>query len=235
MRLETNKEKLIPVVNSTTGIIDKPTIHIVHILDGSGSMSSYMGKSKFDSARDGMLEEINMLKKDKTVNYLYSIIEFDDTTRIKEICYKEKIENIEFSKLPWFTPSGCTALYDAVGFTLSKIKSDSTNKKVLVKIFTDGGENASEKHSSKSVRELIEYCKNMGYVITFIGTGSDVRRIQDNLKIDSSNTLTHDNTSRGVKSAFQTINAATINYSKCVVDGVDSTIGFFDNSSNNTK
>ena len=87
MRLETNKERIIPVVDSTaTGSFVKPTIHIVHILDGSGSIAGYRGSSKFESAREGMLEEINMLKKDDKVNYLYSIIEFDEPSRIIEVC-----------------------------------------------------------------------------------------------------------------------------------------------------
>lgn len=232
MRVETNKERIIPVVNSTSGISDKPTIHIVHILDGSGSMAGYRGSSKFESAREGMLEEINMLKKDDKVNYLYSIIEFDEPSRIIEVCSRKRISEIEFSKLPFFLPDGCTALYDAIGKTLNTLLVETKDEKVLVKIFTDGGENASQRFNSSSTKELIESCKKLGYVITFIGTEQDVLKIQRNIHIDASNTLSHDNTAKGMRAAYQTVNSATMAYSKCVVDGVDTNTGFFNQEQN---
>ena len=233
MRLETNKERNIPVVDSTaTGTFVKPTIHIVHILDGSGSMGGYSGSSKFNSAKEGMLEEINMLKKDDKVNYLYSVVEFDEPSRIKEVCSRQNVKDIDFNKLPFFLPDGCTALYDAIGRTLNTLLVETKGEKVLVKIFTDGGENASRKYNSSSTKELIESCKKLGYVITFIGTQQDVLKIQRNINIDASNTLSHDNTARGMKAAYQTVNSATLAYSKSVLDGVDSNVGFFNQEQN---
>jgi len=229
MRLEESKERKLPVIDSIVGSVDKPVIHIVHILDGSGSMEGYRGRSKFQSAKEGMLEEINMLKKDDKVDYLYSVIEFDEPTRIREVCSRQNVKDIVFDKLPFFNPDGCTALYDAVGKTLNTLLVETKKEKVLIKIFTDGGENASRKYDSQSIKKLIESCKKIGYVITFIGTEQDVLKIQKNINIDASNTLSHDNTAVGMRAAYQTVNSATMAYSKCVVEGVDSNVGFFFN------
>lgn len=62
---------------------------------------------------------------------------------------------------------GCTALLDAIGRTISKIKNalehtaeEERPEHVLFVITTDGLENASREYSLEKVRQIIERQKN---------------------------------------------------------------------------
>lgn len=233
MRVDENLKRKVMFVGMPTEVliekpVEKPAIHIVHILDGSGSMGGFRD-SKFNSAITGMKEEVELLKNDVEVNYIYSITEFDYSYHIVKICDKVNINNVNIDKLNFFNPSGQTALYDAVGITLTDLLNNTKNEKVIVKIFTDGGENGSTKFRSNAVSILVDLCNKRGFVITFIGTHSDVDIIQRDLHISKSNTLSHDNTTKGMTAAYQTVNSATMNYSKSVLRGNATTDGFFNN------
>ena len=60
-----------------------PTIHIVDILDASGSMAGYLGNSKYDNSKEGILNSIQDLKKVKDIKYTYSLVEFIQKGLIK--------------------------------------------------------------------------------------------------------------------------------------------------------
>lgn len=232
MRLEITTPRIVPVSNmGTTSSIEKPTIHIVHILDGSGSMGpmDMRGPSKFDSAKAGMFEEITLLKADSEVNYLYSIIEFSDADTIVKVCDTTPIKDIDFSKLPFFSPRSQTALYDAVSQTLRQLLFEyKPDVKVLVKIFTDGGENGSVRFGKGATQTCISKAKNRGFVITFVGTNQDVEIMQKQFSLDKNDTLGYDGSSEGLKQAYNVSNIATMAYSKSVVRG-EETRGFFNN------
>lgn len=223
MRVDILKEEVKPIEKVKESKTEtKPTIHIIHILDGSGSMRG----AKFQSALEGMQEEVNTLKKQNDVNYTYSVIEFDSNTRIKTVYKKASLEEFDINSRNFFKPSDCTALYDAIGVTLYNFDAGSDDR-VLVKIFTDGGENDSVKYDSKSVRELIEAKEALGWTITFVGTHNDVNRVIQNIRIKKGNTLGYDGTARGLTTAYTQSIQATVMYSKAVVDGTDDNTSFF--------
>ncbi len=205
-----------------TGV--KETVHIVNILDVSGSMGG-----KIRGALVGINQEVKKLKEDTNVNYRYTLVVFSDSHLIKTIYDNveiEKIDNISF------LTGGLTALNQAVGETLSKLKKTSGEERVLVSIFTDGEENCSqgEFSSSTAVSTLIEECQSLGFTVTFIGTEYDVRRVVRDLKIDDSNTLVHDNTSAGIQASYGTKLSSIQMYSQEVSRGASKKellVGFF--------
>lgn len=190
---------------------DKKTVHIINILDSSGSMG-HNKNSKWSSAVRGVNAEIAALKKDNSVNYLYTLVVFGRSHRI--IFDKVPIANVEYTDTWRSTRS--TSLYDTIGKILSKY---FTNDSVLVKIFTDGEENSSRTWNSDSVQSLISEKEAQNFTITFVGTDKDVKYIVRNLKIAEGNTLVHDNTAKGVKAAFEVSNDATVQYSKGISRG----------------
>lgn len=205
--------------NIVTG--EKPTIHIVSILDASGSMKG----PKFNSALEGIKKEIEEFKNNKDINYLVTFVTFDYAHNIKTHFFKRPIK--EISKLSAKT-HGYTALYDAIGVTLTNVKnSQAKDEKVLINIFTDGGENDSRAWSSNKVRELIKDCEKRGFTVTFVGTEYDVKQMVNKLDISASNTLTHDNTSQGVADSFRTRSVATVAYSSKVLNNEDVLTGFY--------
>jgi uncharacterized protein YegL len=199
-----------------------PTIHIVHILDCSGSMSG----SKYNTALSGLNEELNVLKQNNDASYTYTFVEFESTVR-KPQYVLSPITDI--NKVSAIHPTGMTALYDAIGQTLKEIKAKRTNKdeKVLVNIFTDGEENNSRSYNSRDIEKLIKDLESEGFTVTFVGTKGDIANIVRTVGIDISNTMSHDNTVRGIQKVAKSRMEATVLYSKAVANGEEVSRGFY--------
>jgi uncharacterized protein YegL len=196
------------------------TIHVVDILDASGSMFG----PKYDAAVKGINIGIKNLKKDKAkVDYTYTLCDF--ATDIIFRSRKEKLYSVNQFK---GETRGSTALYDAIGESCYLIEQDiKPTDKVLVNIYTDGQENASRVYNAKQISEIIEKLSEKGWTFTFIGTKQDVAYAQANLKFHDSNTLIHDNTGAGLEKAFTTNSASRYAYSQKVEAGEDVSKGFY--------
>lgn len=193
-------------------------LHNITVLDRSGSM-----QAKWNAACQGVKEDYENCKKEGFKSYTF--IQFDYPQ--KDIVQVSDFKNgLEFEQ-----PRGNTALYDAVGNSLTKAMKTLTGK-VLVKIFTDGGENASVKFTASQVAELIKQAESKGYTITFVGTEPDLMLVNRNLGIDMSNMLKHDNTAESVSKGFKMSAEATSTYTKNISKGIDVTTGFYKNISN---
>lgn len=83
------------------------------------------------------------------------------------------------------------------------------------------------KSKPEELKALIATCEARGFTITFIGTKNDTQFVVNNLNINSSNTLVHDNTGEGVKMSFQTQATATAVYRKSLEQGEDVSVGFY--------
>lgn len=202
----------------------KPTIHNVHILDVSGSMSG----GKIAGAIQGINEEVKELQNDKSpVIYTHSLIEFSNHDDIISVCHRIPIADVK----PYSTSTrGMTALNQALGETLEKFRKEiPKGEKVLVKVFTDGGENHSRGKwaDRKALKEFIEECENNDFTITFIGTQHDVNTVITTLNVAATNTLSHDNTASGIYAASQTRGIATMAYAKKVLEKKDVSKGFY--------
>jgi uncharacterized protein YegL len=210
---------------------EKPIIHNIHIVDVSGSMRG----PRLRGAVQGVNQEIDELKKDDSVEYTHSLVEFSGASYIKTIAWKIPIADVPiYSSID----RDSTALNDAIGQTLERlVKEMKGDEKILVKIFTDGGENASvgKYRLSSDLREFIKSCEAKGFTITFIGTASDVQHVIQNLSIDASNTFMHDNTERGIYLASSARGASTLEYSKKVLRKEDVSKGFYSKTLKNDK
>lgn len=194
-------------------------IHNVNILDASGSMAG----GKYNNAIEGIRIELDELSKDTAVDYTVSLIEFHSS--LPGNCYTHKFM-AKIDELKNFKPKGTgglTPLYQTIGETIDRLlKVVKEDDRVLIKIFTDGGENASHgKYASKkALFELIKKVqKDKGFTVTFVGTNIDVHTVITDLGIDRSNTLVHDNTERGIKMSFMASTSSTKKYSKSVAGG----------------
>lgn len=215
--VEANKKAATKV--STSGV--KPTIHNVHILDASGSMRG----SKLKGAIEGINTEIETLKADTEINYTQTFVHFSGSYDIQTDHMITPINKVSRVNL---RDRGMTALNDAIGQTLTSLqKVVSPKDKVLVKIFTDGGENDSKKFKESQIKEMIKDLNSKNYTITFVGTAYDVDAAVDLYNIDKTNTLVHDNTGAGMRSAFASSTEATAVYAKKVIKGEDVQKGFY--------
>lgn len=195
-----------------------PIIHIVNIVDCSGSM----GGSKINAANEMIKSDINKVLNERDVYYTYTLRTF--STYVHE--YKNKIDrNPKYSILK---TNSLTALYDAIGDTLEDLKTCiPSSEKVIVSIITDGAENSSLRYTAKDVSKLIEELNSKNFTITFVGTKQDVNTAVEKLKIDKSNTQSYDGTGEELRRVMSVRESALNLYSKSVVKGEDVKTGFY--------
>ncbi len=193
-------------------VLPKQTIHIVNILDASGSMDG----GKYNNSCDGMRQELVELRNNKDVNYTYTFIEFVESGKV--------ITHNFLSELPstlgfWGANGRNTPLYHTVYESLTKVtKAISFSDKTLVKVYTDGGDNALTGYARKT-GQLIKDLEKSNVTTTFVATKGDMPRIMADLSLEESNTLAVDNSAQGFMDAFNTSTTATMMYSSRVASG----------------
>jgi len=104
-----------------------------------------------------------------------------------------------------FQPDASTPLFDAIGFSVGKLRREIESEKdspVLVTILTDGEENASSEYTGAAIKKLVGELKKQGWIFTYIVANHDVERVAFSLSI--TNTLKFDADEAGVKKAFET-------------------------------
>ncbi len=86
-----------------------------------------------------------------------------------------------------YRPDGMTAMFDAIGLSLSKLQrklNKLENATAVVTIISDGLENASHIYSLGRVAKLIDSMKNQGVMFVFMGTNQNVQQVASALHID---------------------------------------------------
>jgi hypothetical protein len=214
----------VPGNQAVTGGV--PTIHNIHILDASGSM----GGGKYTNALKGINSEI-MAMKTNGDNMTQTIIEFDsgNHNELKLTTHYFMTPAANCTAITGVGASGGTPLYQTVGETLEKLLAHVKNgDKVLVKIFTDGEENASRGKYARNNRggseELTKIIKlvedHHNFTVTFMGTSQDVNMMINSIGITSDNTLVHMNTPESIGSTYTMSTASTQVYRKAVSRGI---------------
>lgn len=190
----------------------KPIIHTILIVDNSGSMCG----AKIKAANQGVNQEISELKKIDDALMLLSIVSFSGD--MKEEVFKENAKTCDF-KANW-RGTHSTNLYGTLVQVLRNAYDNrGNNEKILVKIFTDGQDTDSTTHTKALARQLIADAKNHSCTVTFVGTEWDTNRVIQEMNIDKTNTLVHDNTAQSVMNSFTTSTRASKAYVKAVAAG----------------
>lgn len=204
----------------------KPTIHLIDVLDSSGSMGGYKKGTKFFNAIDGINNGVLEASQDKNVNYTYTMCLFGGWNEIKFVNQQVSLDKVTPVKKSF---DGLTALNDALCKTILLAESFPKKDKVLINVYTDGAENNSKVYSKKDVANLIEKNKKANIIITFIGTQNDTDFAIKNYKIEDSNTLVYDGSSEGIKMSMKTNSLARTAFSKKVVNNENVSTGFYKN------
>jgi hypothetical protein len=197
------------------------TIHVVDILDRSGSMSGLKIKNAIEFLNKGV-KELQSSKLE--IDYTHTYCQFNSSIELKYVSKPVK----EVQKIN-STPGGSTSLYDAIGSTLQELTKYLGKKdcKVLVNIYTDGGENSSTKFSASKVAELVEQYNSQNFTITFVGTPQDVDFVTNRLKVHKSNTLSYDGSGAGLEKALNKTLTSRSAYAMSALAGEDVKVGFY--------
>jgi len=195
-------------------------IHYVDILDMSGSMSG----AKIASANDGIRKLCAQVNADPNAEF-YSLFTFGS----KREQFEKSFQVAKEAKHTDCRAIGyATALYYTLVKVLTKLDVEcSKTSKVLINIYTDGGDNESSLENRRNAASLIKKLQNENFTITFVGTAQDVDRVKSVLSIDDSNTLVYDGTGQGLANTMAVTLSARAKYSKKVALGEDVSKGFY--------
>lgn len=205
----------------------KHQVHNLIILDESGSMHSI--KNTIISGFNELVQTIQgIAQKYPEQEHFISLFSFN-TFGIKQLHFMDPVTALQEINAESYNPSASTPLYDAMGFTMTKLEQPLKpikGKDVLVTILTDGMENASREYSYQAIKKLIEEQKATGWTFTYIGTDHEVEHVARSLSID--NTMKFDKSASGTRAMFQREQRAREEYSRKIQYNEKRDKGFYD-------
>lgn len=164
--IPTNNYKEAPI--AAEAVIHTPGTKIVVVLDESGSM---------EPIREKMIESINsFIKEQKQVagrTCTFSLVKFNGD--ISNVITDRDLREVSLLSYNDYIPNGTTALYDAIGNTISRFRYE---RDVIMVIITDGQNNSSKDYNKRLVQQMIdEKKKYMGW--SYIYLSSDLNTAAD--------------------------------------------------------
>ena len=159
----------------------KTRIFNLIILDESGSMMS-IKKEAIDSVNETVQTIRAAQQKHTDQDHYVSLVTFNNEAKTVYECVGVN-EIMELNE-ETYQPNCCTALYDAMGKSLSILrKKVAADDKVLVTIVTDGCENASYEYSGAAIKALVDELKAAGWVFAYIGANHNVEAFAAQISI----------------------------------------------------
>ena len=187
---------------------------VVFILDRSGSMSG------LEDDTIGGFNSILKKQREEDGDANVTTILFDDEIEMlhKRVNIKE-IKNITSNE---YYVRGCTALLDAIGYSINfminvaKNKNEEKAKNVLFIITTDGHENASREYSYEKVKKMITYQKEKyNWKFLFLGANIDAISTAKNFGISKEFASNYVSDEVGTKLTYEVMNDAISGCRSC--------------------
>lgn len=191
-----------------TNIID-----IIFVMDKSGSMSALTEETIF-----GFNELISKQRQQNSNDTVFvSTILFNHD--VQELHNRVLLEEVEPMTNQTYHAIGSTALYDAVGYAISK--ADQTHakltqkpNKVLMVITTDGYENASREYNHAQIKKLIGSKREQNWDFMFMGANIEVKDFAEHIGISRSSACSFSASHAGMHSMYKTVDAFILNKRK---------------------
>lgn len=192
--------------------MQKTDVELIFVLDRSASM---FGLEK------ATVEHFNsMIEKQRQYpgDCIVTTVLFD--TVFETIHDGEELKNMRTLEVSQFVPQGHTALMDAIGGCIERVKlvhrPDPGKVHPLQTIFviiTDGMENASMKYDADMVKELIvEQTEKSDWRFLFLGANMDALSIAREIGIDDTNAVTYVNDFQGIALSYEAVSNAIMEY-----------------------
>jgi|WetSurMetagenome_2_1015567.scaffolds.fasta_scaffold209964_2 hypothetical protein len=199
---------------------DKVKVFNLIILDESGSMQSI--KSATIKGFNEVAQTIKGVELQfPEQEHFISLVSFNGLG-IKNILTNKPVKHLEEIDENRYQPDSLTPLYDAMGFSITKLNKeleDNLQSKVLVTILTDGEENDSKEYSGESIKKLVDDMKQKGWAFTYIGANHDVEKFA--LSISITNTMTFSANEADMATMFSKEMKARYRYSQKIRDNED--------------
>ncbi len=189
-----------------TRIKNKPTTHLLYILDESGSMESIKS-----SVIDGFNEYMQGLKKKG--GFKVTLTKFD-STGIRTPYVAKNIKEVPKLTVETYSPGSMTPLFDACVDAIEHLAKEVNDKQpVLVAIMTDGMENDSRHHTQTCLRDLITKLQAQGnWTFIFMGANQDSWETATQWGISRGNIANWQATGEGAHKIFRNLAQNTVMY-----------------------
>ena len=187
---------------------------LIFVLDKSGSMNGL--ESDTIGGFNSTIEAHKKLGSDVRV----TTVLFD--TNIELLHDRIDIEALSPLTTEQFQVGGMTALLDAIGVAIHKIRNvhkqtapNHQPEQVIVVIITDGHENSSKEYLRKDIKKLIKHQQDKyGWEFLFLGANIDAVSEADSLGIHRDSSVQYDATAMGVALAWKQVTSYTANRRK---------------------
>lgn len=191
---------------------NKHQVHNLVILDESGSMSSI--KSLIINGFNELVQTVKGIEGQfPEQEHLISMVSFNALNN-KILHFVDPINKLDVINDSTYNPASFTPLYDAMGFSISKLKQfleGKENYSVLVTILTDGEENASKEYTGLAIKNLVDELKQKNWTFTYIGTDHDVEKMA--AKMNIKNSMSFDKSDSDIKRMFIKESKSRVKYS----------------------
>lgn len=162
--------------------------HILFVLDESGSMAIVR-----DKTISGFNEFVANLKNDHgEASVVFSLVKFN--TEFKPVFVSKSLNILPELDYSNYSPSGLTALFDAVAYGVNTILSGMPDEdRALVIIMTDGEENSSKEFNREQIFNLIAEKEQSGnWTFTYLGANQDSWLAGESIHIPKGNVANYD-------------------------------------------
>lgn len=183
----------------------KPKTYVAIILDQSGSMCD----TKAEAVR-GYNEQVQQMKlNSKEQDIFCSLVTFNG--EVFEHLWCEPAEKLTEASPDDYITEGSTAMRDAIGYTIDKLKKTTNDKEdvaYLVVVISDGVENASRHFTKNSLRALRNSVDKTKWTFTYMGCDDEtLHQVAEELDIPISNVAKWSNATPELAGRGQHLNA----------------------------
>jgi len=201
--------------------LKKDLTELIFILDRSGSMS---GLEK--ETIGGFNSLIEKQKKEPGEANLTTVL-FDSTYEL--LHDRINLKGVEPITSKEYYVRGMTALLDAIGFTIEKVKNAQNSlaeeeraENVMFIITTDGHENASREYRIDKIKAMIEEQKEkFGWEFLFIGANIDAVETASRFGISRDHAVNYNHDPYGVEAKYRAMESAVSSVRKSERLGAD--------------
>ena len=195
--------------------MEKTKVYNVIIMDKSGSMWDIQRPAiqGYNEVLGGVKAAAEKYKD--TQEHFITLVLFDSSA-IDNVYWNEDPSKAERLTEETYVPGASTPLYDAMGRTLTRLRSeliDDKDHSVAVTVITDGYENSSHEYTLAAVKAMVENLrKTDGWSFAYMGTDHDVQAVTMNLSI--TNVVKFDKSAAGTAGTFEKERRARERYSR---------------------
>jgi len=206
----------------------KHQVHNLIILDESGSMESI--KKTIIQGFNEIVQTVKGIEKEfPEQEHFISLVTFNGLGH-KILHFIDPVSKLESIDEKRYRPDASTPLYDAMGFSFTKLRKvveNLTDCNVLVTILTDGEENASKEYTGIAIKKLIEELKLNRWTFTYIGADHDVEKFAASISI--TNTMTFQKNEADMKVMFAKEKSSRQYYSQNIREKKDTSNDYYQN------